>query len=83
MATSTFIVDCPFCKAKVAAVEMGRAEHSGFDHEVGEPFGLALLVGSCPSCNALIAGETRQIAFDGFDADYDQWSLYIGNSVEF
>lgn len=35
----TFIVDCPYCKAKVAAEESGMAESVYFDDEAGEPIG--------------------------------------------
>ena len=35
----TFIVDCPICKAKVAAEEKGRAEHFYCDHDYDEPRG--------------------------------------------
>ena len=42
----TFIVDCPWCKAKVAAEEFGRAENTGWISEADEPFGFRLLLGS-------------------------------------
>lgn len=70
----TFIVDCPWCKAKVAATETGRAERDGFNDEAGEPFAYKVLVGICPSCNAILAGETDQIWFENFDAHEDRWS---------
>jgi hypothetical protein len=31
VAKETFIVDCPYCKAKVAAEEKGRAERTFMD----------------------------------------------------
>ena len=71
---STFIVDCHWCKAKVAATELGRAERSGWIEEAGEPFGERLLVGICPSCKAPLAGESQQIDFKGYDAHEDRWS---------
>jgi hypothetical protein len=74
MGTTTFIIDCPWCKAKVAADEKGRAERSGFDDEVGEPYGQRLHIGTCPSCESLLAGASRQIAFEKYDADDDNWS---------
>src|SRR5258708_40297555 len=74
MVTKTFIVDCPRCKAKVAAEEKGRAERNGFDHESEEPYGERLLVGVCPSCNTFLAGESRQIGFEGYDSEDEQWS---------
>ena len=74
MAANTFIIDCPLCKAKVAAEEKGRAERSGFDHEAEEPYGEQLLVGMCPRCYSFLAGESRQINFAGFDSDEDRWS---------
>jgi hypothetical protein len=45
---ATFIIDCPYCKAKVAAEEAGRAERSYFDDDAGGPEGRRLYVGSCP-----------------------------------
>ena len=74
MVTKTFIIDCPQCKAKVAAEEKGRAERSGIDHESGEPYGEQLLVGVCPSCFTFLAGESQQVSFHGYDSEEDQWS---------
>jgi len=70
----TFIVDCPRCKAKVAAFEDGRSEKRGMDEDSGEPFGVRLHVGRCPSCNLQLAGESYQIAFAELDSDEDVWS---------
>jgi len=72
--TRTFIIDCPVCKAKVAAGEEGRAESTGFDHENGEPWGQRLYVGHCPRCHSLVAGESVQTGFENFDSDEDIWS---------
>jgi endogenous inhibitor of DNA gyrase (YacG/DUF329 family) len=71
----TFVVDCPNCQAKVASEEMGRAEDTGFDDDVGEPYGWRLLVGKCPRCNTPLAAQSRQIRFEGWEGDeYDHWS---------
>ena len=67
----TFIIDCPWCKAKVAAEEKGRAERNGFDEEIGEPYAYKVFVGICPSCKSILAGESEQI---GFDSNKDIWS---------
>lgn len=69
----TFIVDCPWCKAKVAASESGRAQTAGVDED-GGPFGTKVLVGICPSCSSILVGETEQIRFEGYDSDEDLWS---------
>jgi Domain of unknown function (DUF4145) len=69
----TFIVDCPWCKAKVAASETGRAEQSGFNDEAGEPYASKVLAGICPSCQSILVGETEQIGFENFDSDHDSW----------
>jgi hypothetical protein len=45
--TRTFVVDCPRCKAKVAAEESGLAERSYFDQDAGEPFAERIHVGDC------------------------------------
>lgn len=70
----TFIVDCPWCKAKVAASESGRAECSGVEDDGGEPFGSKVLVGICPSCKSILVGKTEQIGFEGYDSNEDRWS---------
>lgn len=77
MATATprtFIIDCHICKAKVAALETGRAERGGWIEDASEPYGEKLLVGKCPSCSALLAGESTQISFEGYDSDDDRWT---------
>jgi hypothetical protein len=74
MSMSTFIIDCPLCKAKVAAERTGLAENGGFDDEVSEPYGNRLYVGKCPRCSTLLAGESHQVDFEGYDAQEDRWS---------
>jgi Domain of unknown function (DUF4145) len=74
MADKTFIVDCHNCRAKVAALETGRAERSGTEEESAEPYGERVLVGVCPSCGALLVGESTQLDFEGLDAGEDRWS---------
>jgi hypothetical protein len=76
MPSLTFIIDCPHCKAKVAAEEKGRAEQSGMDEEEG-PWAHRIYVGSCPRCRTLIAGESVQLDFEGVDAEEDRWSDVI------
>lgn len=70
----TFIVDCDTCKAKVAALEAGRADWDGVIDDGGEPFAERLLVGNCPQCGSLLAGHTIQLDFDGFNAYENAWS---------
>lgn len=70
----TFVVDCPWCKAKVAASESGRAERAYFDENLGEPYAAKVLVGICPSCHSILVGETEQIAFEDYDSNEDRWS---------
>jgi Domain of unknown function (DUF4145) len=75
MATTTFIVDCPACKAKVAANETGRAEKTGFDDDAAEPYGWRLHVGICPRCSTLLAAQSHQIKFKGWEGDeVNVWS---------
>jgi hypothetical protein len=74
---ASFIVDCPYCKAKVAAEEKGKAEHSYFDEEAHEPSGSRLIVGVCPVCKLMIAGTSYQTSFEGFNAEYDEWSEVV------
>ena len=73
--TRTFIVDCHVCKAKVAAIESGQAERFTSDDESGgEPCGKRVFIGNCPSCGAILVGESEQIDFEGYDAEADRWS---------
>ena len=74
MTQKTFIIDCPSCKAKVAAIESGVAENSGTWEESGEPYADSLHIGKCPRCNSLLAGTSYQRYFAGYDHDYDIWS---------
>lgn len=75
MAAKTFVVDCPHCKAKVAAEEAGCAEETGFDDEAMEPYGLRLHVGKCPRCSTPLAGQSRQVEFAGYEGDEkDVWT---------
>ena len=74
MADKTFIVDCPTCKAKVAAEVSGVAEHSGNWHETNEPFADRLYVGKCPRCNTLLSGKSHQVSFVELGSDFDEWS---------
>jgi hypothetical protein len=73
VAQKTFIVECPYCKAKVGAIEEGRAEQKGMD-DGGSPFADAIIVGKCPGCNCLIAGFSEQIEFEDINSEYDRWS---------
>lgn len=75
MLNPTFIIDCPWCKAKVAALEAGRAETTSFDDYAEAPSGARLYVGSCPTCHSLLAGEATQVSFNGWEGDtQDAWS---------
>ena len=65
MAQNTFIIDCPVCKAKVGAIEKGRADRYFSDDESMQPYGEMIYVGSCPRCQTLLVGESRQIDFEG------------------
>lgn len=70
----TFIIDCHMCKAKVAALESGRAEKTGWIDGPDEPYGERTLIGTCPSCRSTLVGQATQIAFENYDNDEDLWS---------
>lgn len=70
----TFIVDCPTCKAKVAAIERGRIRHRGGVHEGDEHYGISVSLGDCPKCHTILVGESQQTAIAGFDSEYDEWA---------
>ncbi|HUV51344.1 MAG TPA: DUF4145 domain-containing protein [Anaerolineae bacterium] len=74
MMDETFIVDCPRCKAKVAAIVSGVAEKSGRWHGTDEPFADKVYVGKCPRCETLLCGKSHQISFEGWDSEFDEWS---------
>lgn len=69
----TFIVDCPDCRAKVAATEEGSAHRYDSD-EAGDPYGKRILVGKCPVCAQILVGESTQLRFENYDSDTDEWS---------
>lgn len=73
-ASPTFVVNCPYCKAKVAAIESGRAENHVVDDESGQPYASRVLIGNCPKCKCILVGESDQIDFAGYFAEYDRWS---------
>jgi len=78
MDPKTFIIDCPVCKAKVAAIERGSGTQSYWDDEAMEPLGTKLIIGSCPKCGELLVGKTDQVDFEGYqDAERDRWSRFI------
>lgn len=77
MSNKTFIVDCPSCKAKVAAEVSGVAGNSGRDYETNEPYADRLYVGKCLHCSTLIAGKSQQLSFIEDGAEFDEWSDVI------
>jgi len=74
---TTFIIDCPTCKCRVAAERCGSARNNGYNDVAGEPYCEDLLVGKCPACSTLLAGHTYQLAFSGHDAEEDAWSTIV------
>jgi hypothetical protein len=70
----TFVVDCPQCKAKVAAELKGLATEVVKPGDEGGPYGSKLYVGVCPRCRIPLAGESLQIGWEGHDAETDLWS---------
>lgn len=69
-----FVVDCPWCKTKVAVTETGRLENKGADPEDDVPFGLRVMIGRCGKCMSILVGESTQLDFEGYDSDQDRWS---------
>ncbi|MBK7876300.1 MAG: DUF4145 domain-containing protein [Planctomycetes bacterium] len=70
----TFIVDCHECRAKVAAIESGRAETGGVEEDLGEPYGERVLVGKCPVCKSLLVGQAIQVGFENINSAEDRWT---------
>lgn len=77
MSNKTFIVDCPTCKAKVAAEICGVAENTGLDYETREPYADRLYVGKCLHCATLVAGKSQQLSFIEQGAEFEEWSDVI------
>lgn len=72
---STFIIDCPSCKAKVGADQGGFIDRRYSDEHTGEPFGERILIGKCPSCGLLLVGRAEQIEFEGLaGTEHDTFS---------
>jgi hypothetical protein len=75
---AAFIIDCPNCRAKVAAREGGRVTRGGWVEELGEPWGECVLIGSCPKCATLLAGTADQTSFAGYQGDeQDEWGAVV------
>lgn len=71
----TFIVDCPICKAKVAAGQHGCVRRSGgIDQDGEEHYGISVSLGVCPKCRSILVGESQQIGIAGYDTEYDEWA---------
>jgi len=73
----TFIIDCPWCKAKVAALERGRGKKTGLVPEIGEPYGEIIAIGECPNCQTLLAGESHQVKFEQYNSHKDIWTDFV------
>lgn len=71
---STFIIDCPTCKAMVAADQRCCAEH--FDNEF-EPWAQRVYTGQCPSCRTILVGASEQLYFAQYNAYEDEWSAIV------
>src|SRR4051794_31260443 len=71
---STFIIDCPRCKAKVGAEEKGHIDRHFWDDEASEPVGERIYLGKCPSCTSSLVGRAAQIAFENYEGrDSDEF----------
>jgi len=68
----TFLVDCNFCAAKVAAIWKGEAVIDGHPDET--LYGYRLILGQCPKCYGLLTAEQTQVEFEGITNDVDVWS---------
>lgn len=77
-APKTFIVDCPTCKAKVAAIEQGCVRKcGGIDQEGYEHYGVTVYLGVCPMCRQILVGESQQTGIEGYDSEYNEWAEAI------
>ena len=74
MKVDTFIIDCPWCKAKVAAKVVGVVTKIVRPGVEDGPSGDQLFVGACPRCGTPLAGESHQVSWEGQDWKGDVWS---------
>jgi hypothetical protein len=75
---TTFIIDCPECKAKVAAVAHGEVRtRGGVDEEGDEHYGQCLAIGQCPKCRCLLAGASQQVGIENYDSYRDEWGDFV------
>jgi hypothetical protein len=74
---ATFIIDCPWCKAKVAAIEHGRGKKQGWIDGPDEPYGEIIAIGECLNCGTLLEGASHQFAFDAWDSSEDSWTDFV------
>ena len=72
----TFIVDCPRCKAKVAAIEHGCIEKpGGTEPDYSEIYyGIRVFLGECPRCHKILVGESQQVRIEGYDSEENEWA---------
>ena len=79
----TFIVDCPICKAKVAAIEHGCVERlGGIDQDGNDHYGISVNLGVCPKCREILVGESQQIGIGGYDSEYDEKGCQAYSRIE-
>src|ERR1700687_5029674 len=79
--TATFVIDCPSCKAKVAAIQESVVERVG---QYVDPDGVSqgrygdrLYSGKCPRCDGILSGVSQQTAFANENDPYDEWSSIV------
>jgi Domain of unknown function (DUF4145) len=69
-----FIVDCPYCKAKVGAKETGRVEESRMhDGKPVRKFTQVVVVGNCIRCGKILVGQ--------YDQCFDYSGVFFQTSV--
>jgi len=74
----TLIIDCPICKAKVAAIEHGCVRRGGGIDEYGDGhYGISVSLSVCPKCRTILVGESQQIGIERYDSEYDEWAEAI------
>lgn len=71
----TFLINCPICRASVAAIEKGSTSVAQYSED-GDPYGTKLSIGLCPSCGNLLIGKADQIGFEGVNDNKDRWSRF-------
>lgn len=80
---TTFIIDCPYCRAKVGAEQHSQLEGkwTEYDYDVSEnevqtEFCEQLFLGTCPRCQRLVVGRSERLDYNT-ELGWETWGDVI------